>query len=93
MPTGSLTDRSGSITTGGTAQTVAAANWQRTYFFFMNLSDTDMSLDFGASATADTALLLVSKGSVEFVAPGFVPGGLVSVLCASTGKKFACKEG
>lgn len=84
-----FTDNSGSITLGATAQTVAAANARRSYFFFLNISDTDMWLNFGATAVADQPSIKILAGG--FYEPLVVPLNLVSVICATTGKKFVCK--
>jgi hypothetical protein len=90
---GALTDRSGAITAGGTSQQVAAAKTNRAYLLFQNISDTAMWLNFGAAATADNnSIFLNSQGSMLF-SGSFIPSDSVNVLCATTGKKFVCKEG
>lgn len=90
---GTLTDRSGTITAGGTAQTVAAALATRKYFFFQNLSDTAMYINFGVVAVGDQPSILIAAGASYENPPHFCPVGLISLMCATTGKKFVCKEG
>ena len=91
---GPLADGSATaITLGGTAQTISAAKPRR-YMLFQNISDTAMWLNFGAVATADTPSVYIAGGAnAGIVFEGsFVPDGLVSVMCATTGKKFVFKE-
>lgn len=90
---GELTDRSGSITAGGTSQEIAAAKSNRAYLLFQNISDTPMWLNFGAAATANNnSIYLNAQGSLLF-SGSFIPSDSFHVLCATTGKKFVCKEG
>lgn len=89
---GSTTDRSGTITAGGTAQQAAAANTSRRWLFFQNVSDEVMWIDFGAEAVADQPSIKVAAGSAYENPPHFCPTGAVSVIGATTGKAFTCKE-
>lgn len=94
MPRGLFTDHSGEIDTGSTAQEVMDANSSRAYLLFENVSDTDMWIDFGTDAVADQpSIKIAPDGSYELAEPGFVSTQALSVLCASAGKKFVCKEG
>jgi len=89
---GALTDRSGTITTGGAAQTVVARRSGRKFFLFQNISDTDMWINFGTTAVADSpSIKIVAGGAYEFPSH-FCSTQSVSVICATTGKKFTCKE-
>lgn len=91
---GSLTNRSGTIAAGGTAQQAMAANTARRYLLFVNVSDTDMWINLGATAVANQPSILVKAGGGSFVMEGsFVSTELVSVICATTGKAFTAKEG
>lgn len=91
---GTLTNRSGTITAGGTAQQVMAANSSRKYLLFQNVSDTAMWIDFGTTAVADSPSVLVPASGGAVVQEGtFVSTQSVSVFCATTGKKFTAKEG
>jgi hypothetical protein len=89
---GTLTDRSGSIASGGVAQQLAAANTSRQYFLFENVSDTDMWLNFGVTAVAaQPSFRIVPTGSLV-MEDGFVSTQLISVICATTAKEFTAKE-
>lgn len=86
-------DRSGSITEGGTAQTIATANGSRRFLLIQNVSDTTMWVDFDTTAVASQpSIRLLTGEKLEFV-HGFVPSGAISAIGASTGKTFVCKEG
>jgi hypothetical protein len=93
IPT-TLVNRSGAVTTGGTAQTAAAQFLSRRYFLFQNISDETMWVNFGVTAVADQpSISVVAGGALEFGAhTGVCPNGFVSVISATTGKKFVCKE-
>lgn len=91
---GALTDKSGTITTGGTAQTAVAANTARKYLFIQNPSTASGSLWFSTVATA-----VAASPSIELV-PGasyesglFCPTGAVSIIGATTGMAFTGREG
>jgi len=86
LPAG--TDRSGSITTGGTAQNVAGANTSRRGLDFQNTSDTEMRVtENGTSATAATGYLVAAGGRFNART-----NRAISVFCATTGKTFASTE-
>lgn len=91
--TGALTDKSGTITTGGTAQTAAALNASRKYLFIQNPSTAPGSLWFSTVTTA-----VAASPSIELV-PGasyesglFCPTGAVSIIGATTGQAFTGRE-
>lgn len=86
------TDRSGTITAGGTAQQVMALNTSRYGFCFMNISDTDMYICFTGTATAGAGSLKIPAGALYETMPAGVPVGAVSVFCATTGKAFTAWE-
>jgi hypothetical protein len=92
MHAGLFVDLSGSIATGGTAQTVVAQEIaSRRYLFFQNISVGDLWLNFDAVAVLDQPSIRVPAGaSIEWA--HFIPQGAVSVLGATTGQKFVCKE-
>ena len=87
-----VTNKSGTITSGGTAQTAAAAK-QRVYLFIQNPSTETESLFFSTDTTA-----VAASPSVE-LQPGqsatflfAVPETAISVIAATTGHKFTVKE-
>lgn len=92
---GTFTDRSGSVATGGTSQQVAATNTSRNYILVQNISSGDLWVNFGVAAVQDQPSIKVTSGlSIEYgAAGGFIPTGAVNVVGATTGQKFAAKEG
>jgi hypothetical protein len=82
------TDRSGTITLGGTAQNVAAANASRQALTFQNTSDTEMRVtENGTAATATTGYQVTAGQYLRINS-----NKAVSVFCATTGKTFAATE-
>lgn len=90
---GSLTDRSAAITLGATRQAVCSANLSRSYFLFVNISDTTMWINFGTNAVADEPSIPISAGGSFVMEAGWVSSERVDVICATTGKKYVAKEG
>jgi hypothetical protein len=85
---GAGTDRSGSITAGGTAQDVAAANTSRIGMTFQNTSDTVMWLtESGTTATVGTGYQIIAGAAVNIST-----NKRISVICATIGKTFAATE-
>ena len=92
-PRGSWTDRSGSMTTGGTSQQVAAANTSRNAFEFQNISSETMWIRYGSAAAADTAgNFKVLPDAVHYMS-GFISTQAINVVSATTGSKFTAVEG
>lgn len=90
----SQTDGGGTITAGGTSQTIFAANNNRRYFEFQNTSDTTMYIDFGQAATnSGTKSFTVLAGGFYVNPSNFCTHLSITVLCATTGKTFSTKEG
>lgn len=90
---GTVTDRSGTITLGGTAQTIAAANAARKYLLIQNSSDTDMWCNFTTTAVNSQPSFKIPAGAGFFMESGYVSTELVSCIGATTGKIFTAKEG
>lgn len=93
--TGTLSDRSGSITAGGTSQQVAAANEGRFYLLIQNISSGDLWVNLGVAAVQDSpSLKLLAGSSVEFSSSGtgYVPEDAIHIIGATTGQKFVAKE-
>lgn len=98
-----LRDASGTITTGGAAQTVLAAFANRRHLFIENLDVAEVLwVNFGAVATpgttpgsiqipAQTATGTLS--ALQYDAPSAVPDESVSVYAVTTGHKFTIKWG
>lgn len=91
---GPLTDASGNIVTANSSQTVLPVNNNRKYLLFQNLSDTDMYVNFGATATIGSGSIWIGPagGSIEFGGGfGFCPSNDLNVICYAAGKSFTCK--
>ena len=87
------TDRAGTITTGGTAQTAIAANASRKGWCIQNPPGATESLQVrsGAAATATTGVT-VPAGQQACNPPGIVDVGIVSVFAATTNHKWQGTE-
>lgn len=90
-----LTDASVTISTGGTAQTAAAANTGRRYLFIQNPAGSGGTLWFSTNATA-----VAASPSIELVAgasyenpPHYCPTGAVSVIHPTTNAKITVRTG
>lgn len=92
---GTLTERSGTITTGGVSQQIMAANADRKYLLIQNISDIDMWFRFGATgAAADTVDNWKLPAGGSFTMEGsFVSTQAIQIIGATTGKKFSAVEG
>lgn len=92
---GSLTDRSGTITTGNTSQQLAAANASRRYLFVGNPPTATESLwiNFGTAAVKDQPSIEIAIGASFVMEDMFVSDQAVNIIAATTGHKFVSKEG
>lgn len=93
VPAGTLTNRSGSITLGGTAQQLAAANTARRYLFVQNISAGDLWINFTTTAVADQPSIQMPSGATFDMEGSFVSTEAISIIGATTGQKFVAKEG
>lgn len=88
------TDGSGTITAGGTSQTVFAANPGRRYLEIQNVSDETMYINFGAAASGSSAsFMIAANGGAYINASNYCPKGTVTIISATTGKRFIAKQG
>lgn len=87
------TNRSGTMTTGGTAQVLAAANTARRGYRVMNLSSSDLWLnDKGATAAAGQPSIKVVPGAV-YESPAFgASTAAISIFGATTGQSYEAAE-
>lgn len=93
VPSGALTDRSGTIAAGGTSQVAAALNASRKYLFIEN-PDTaeDLWFNFGTAAVVgQPSLKLLPGGSWESPA-SYIPTGSLNVIAATIAHQFVVKE-
>jgi hypothetical protein len=74
------------------AHIVMLANESRTYFVFQNISDTVMSINFGANAGAADSIVVQPGGSVTFNS-AWVPSQEVRLRCSSASKSYVAKQG
>lgn len=91
---GTFTNRSGTITTGGTSQTLAAINTARKALLVQNpcAATENLYINFTSAAAVGTSFELLPCGS--YTSSGnFISTELVTVLAATTGHAFVAKEG
>lgn len=92
---GTATDRSGTVTAGGTAQDAAAANTARRYLLIVNpkSSTTRLWFNLGTTAVQASPSIALDPGD-SFVQEGmYVDTGRVSIIGPTTGAAFTVKEG
>lgn len=87
---GAGTDKSGSITTGGTAQTLAAANTSRRLLTGQNISAADLWINEtgGTAAVNGAGSFQVAAGQTFSIDTNQA----VSIVGATTGQKFTATE-
>ncbi len=86
------TDKSGTITSGGAAQTIAAANTARRGFLIQNQSTSDLWISsVGTAAATQPSIWLPAGSYYEFPVNG-VPTAAISLFGATTGQAFAAME-
>lgn len=93
---GTLTNRSGAVTTGGTSQQIAAANAARKWLLLQNPSTNAESLwiQFGATAAVtDSPSVEIPVGASMTFEGTFLFTDAVQVIAATTGTKWTAKEG
>lgn len=93
---GVLTDRSGTITTGGTAQNAMAANSSRKYLLIRNPTTATAPLWFNfttAAVVTGSPSIRLDPGDSFIMESGFVSTEAISVIAATTGHAFTAKEG
>ena len=90
---GTFTDRSGAITTGGTSQQVMAANTSRNYLILQNISAENLWFNFGVAAVTDSPSLKLEPGQTFVMEGTFIHVGAMNIIGATTGSKFVSKEG
>lgn len=88
-----LTSRSGTIATGGTAQQLMAANASRKGWWLQNLSTGDLWVNrFGGTASAAQPNIQIPSGALYETPAGGAGSTLVSIFGATTGQAFASGE-
>lgn len=89
---GDLVDRSSAVTNANASQLAVAANPGRKYLLLQNPSDTDMWVDFGVAAVADSPSIQLAANGGSLVMDVWVSRLSVNILCSAAGKKFTAKE-
>lgn len=89
---GSLTDGSGTITTGGTSQEVFAANTSRRYLLIQNVSAEDLWVQFGGAAVQDQPSVKLGPSDALIFDGSFIPTEQAQIIGATTGSEFTAKE-
>lgn len=91
---GGLTDHSGSIATGGTAQDIVASSATRKYLLIQNNDPAeDMWIDFGVDAIVGQPSFLIPAGGGFVMDAAFVSTDRISVVAATTSHPFTAKVG
>jgi hypothetical protein len=92
---GKLSDLSSTIATGGTAQSLSAANENRRGYSVMNLSTGKLYVnDVGGTAvsTEAGASITINAGDLYESPRDQRPTSAISILGATTGQAFAARE-
>lgn len=88
-----FTDRSGTITAGGTAQQLAAANATRNGWKIWNLSNGDLWInEVGSTAVLNQPSFKLPPGGYYENSYGGVTVSAISIIGATTGQAFAARE-
>ena len=92
---GTLTDRSGTITTGGTAQNAIGVNASRNYLLIRNpvTATEDLWVSLVGTATAASPSIRLTPADFLIFECGFIATNAASVIAATTGHAFTCWEG
>lgn len=82
-------NRSGSITAGGTSQTLAALNANRTHLFIQNISDGDLWMsEYGPAAVDGSGSYRIAPG----LAARVLTRNAITIVGSATGQKFTATE-
>lgn len=87
------TDRSGSITTGGTAQVLMAANASRRAWSIQNTSTVDLWVnEIGATAVLAPPSIWLQPGAYYESQASYCSPSAISIIGATTGQTFTARE-
>lgn len=86
------TDKSGTITLGGTAQTAIAANASRRGYWIQNVSSGDLWVSSLATAIVGQPSMKIPAGALYEAPLGGCPTGAISIIGATTAQAFAARE-
>ena len=91
-PTSIQTNISGTITTGGTAQTISEAKEVRNGFWIQNLSTSPLYFRVGGTAVQGQPCVKLNPGVLYENPVGVCPTGLISIIGPLTGAEFSARE-
>ena len=91
-PIANIQDRSGTITSGGTAQVLMASRTGRLGFWIQNQSVGDLWISSIGTAAATQPSLKIAPGDLYEAPINGIPMGAVSIFGATTGQAFAARE-
>lgn len=86
------TDKSGTVTSGGSAQTLMAANTSRRGFLVQNQSTGDLWISSLGAAAATQPSIWLPAGAYYEPPPTGVPTAAISIFGATTAQAFAARE-
>jgi hypothetical protein len=94
-PAGTLTDHSGTLTAGATAQQAVAAEADRKFLFVQNVDPAEVLwVNVGVVAVqGQPSIQLIAGAICPPIGSNYVPTGLVSVIATTIGHPFVCKVG
>lgn len=88
-----LISRSGTITTGGVAQTLMAANITRSGFMVLNLSAGDLWInELGGTASASQPSIKITTGQLYETMTGQPCPEAITIFGATTAQAFTARE-
>lgn len=88
----SYTNKSGTITLGGTAQTLAAANTSRRGLIVQNLSSGDLWISPFGTAAASQPSLKIAVGAYWEMPINMITSAAISIFGATTAQAFTAWE-
>jgi hypothetical protein len=89
VPSAQLGNVSGTITSGGAAQTLSAANANRRGAYILNLSSGDLWVsDVGTAAATQPSVRIPAGSLYEFP---YAPAAAISIFGATTGQAFSAR--
>lgn len=93
VPQATLTSRSGTITLGGTAQQLAAANTARKGFMVQNNSAGVLWInELGAPAVTAQPSISIQPNAMYVSERDACPTGAISIIGATTAQAFTARE-
>lgn len=88
----SVTDRSGTIATGGTAQELAPQNLSRSNLIVQNRSGLPLNVREDGTAASAAGSWEIPAGALLAFTDGDAPQGAISIWGSQTGQAFTAKE-